>query len=221
MPRRPTCTAATFCSTLFGASPCHERKAAKPAWRPAPGVAGKAAAHCILSAAAGAWQLGYVACAGEILAQAADAKMKFEAVVVATGSGGTQGGLVAGMQMLDGVPVIGIAVEGDRREQEALAARQAAESLRLLGRAEIDLSGQVNVMDDFVGPGYARPTDAMREALSLAARFEGLVLDPVYTGKAFAGFLSLARSGRFDKKQSLLFVHTGGAPGLFGYPESI
>ena len=178
--------------------------------------------YCIpVGGSCGLGNLGYVACAGEILAQAADKKMKFEAVVVATGSGGTQGGLVAGMQLLDGAPVIGIAVEGDRREQEALATRQAAESLRLLGRADIDLSGQVNVMDDFVGPGYARPTDAMREALGLGARFEGLVLDPVYTGKAFAGFLSLARSGRFDKKQSLLFVHTGGTPGLFGYPESV
>jgi L-cysteate sulfo-lyase len=61
----------------------------------------------------------------------------------------------------------------------------------------------------------------MREALSLAARFEGLVLDPVYTGKAFAGFISLACSGRFGKNQSLLFMHTGGAPGLFGYPETL
>lgn len=165
--------------------------------------------------------LGYVACAGEILTQAADAKMKFEAVVVATGSGGTQGGLVAGMQLLDGAPVIGIAVESDRREQETLAALQVADTLRLLGHAGVVPAGQVTVMDDFVGPGYARPTDAMREALRLAARFEGLVLDPVYTGKAFAGLLALARSGRFGKDQSLLFVHTGGAPGLFGYPESI
>lgn len=178
--------------------------------------------YCIpVGGSCGLGNLGYVACAGEILAQAADAKLVFEAVVVATGSGGTQGGLVAGMQLLDGAPVIGIAVEGDQREQEALAARQVADTLRLFGHDDVVPAGLVNVMDDFVGPGYARPTDAMREALGLAGRFEGLVLDPVYTGKAFAGLLSLARSGRFDKKQSLLFVHTGGAPGLFGYPESI
>lgn len=178
--------------------------------------------YCIpVGGSCGLGNLGYVACAGEILTQAADAKMKFEAVVVATGSGGTQGGLVAGMQLLDGAPVIGIAVEGDRREQEALAARQVADTLRLLGHAGVVPAGQVTVMDDFVGPGYAKPTDAMREALRLAARFEGLVLDPVYTGKAFAGLLALARSGRFGKDQSLLFVHTGGSPGLFGYPESI
>lgn len=178
--------------------------------------------YCIpVGGSCGLGNLGYVACAEEILAQAADAKMTFEAVVVATGSGGTQGGLVAGMQLLDGAPVIGIAVEGDRREQEALTARQVADTLRLLGHDGVVPAGQVTVMDDFVGPGYAKPTDAMREALRLAARFEGLVLDPVYTGKAFAGLLALARSGRFDKKQPLLFLHTGGAPGLFGYPEGI
>jgi len=178
--------------------------------------------YCIpVGGSCGLGNLGYVACAGEILAQAAEAKMKFEAVVVATGSGGTQGGLVAGMQLRDGVPVIGIAVEGDRREQEVLAAGQVADTLRLLGHGGVVPAGQVTVMDDFVGPGYAKPTDAMREALRLAARFEGLVLDPVYTGKAFAGLLALARSGRFGKDQALLFVHTGGAPGLFGYPESI
>lgn len=178
--------------------------------------------YCVpVGGSCGLGDLGYVACAEEIITQSEDMNVRFDAVVVATGSGGTQGGLVAGMQRLDGAPVIGVAVEGDRREQETLAARQATESLGLLGRVDIDLNGQVNVMDDFIGPGYARPTDAMREALSLAARFEGLVLDPVYTGKAFAGFLSLARSGRFDKKQSLLFVHTGGTPGLFGYPEAV
>lgn len=178
--------------------------------------------YCIpVGGSCGLGNLGYVACAAEIMAQAAQENLEFETAVVATGSGGTQGGLVAGMQVSGGLAITGIAVEGDRREQEALAVRQAAETLRLLGRGEGDLSSQVTVLDDFAGPGYARPTQAMREALSLAARFEGLVLDPVYTGKAFAGFIALARSGRYGKDQSLLFVHTGGTPGLFGYPESI
>ncbi len=169
----------------------------------------------------GLGDLGYVACAEEIIAQSDDMNVRFDAVVVATGSGGTQGGLVAGMRLLEGAPVIGMAIEGTRAEQEALAAAQAMETLHLLGRDAADLDSSVAVMDDFVGSGYAKPTDSMREALSLAARFEGLVLDPVYTGKAFAGFIALARSGRFKNDQSLLFVHTGGVPGLFGYPESI
>lgn len=178
--------------------------------------------YCIpVGGSCGLGNLGYAACADEILAQSVEAGLEFDSIVVATGSGGTQGGLVAGMQMLGGVPVTGIAVEGDRHEQEALAACQASETLCLLGQDEIDPCNQVTVLDEFAGPGYAKPTDSMREALMLAARFEGLVLDPVYTGKAFAGLISLARSGRFTREQSLLFLHTGGAPGLFGYPESV
>ena len=178
--------------------------------------------YCIpVGGSCGLGNLGYVACANEILLQSDEMNVRFDAVVVTTGSGGTQGGLVAGMKLADGVPVIGIAVEGTRTEQEVLAAGQAAEALRLLGQEKTGIESTVEVLDEFVGPGYARPSESMREALSMAARFEGLVLDPVYTGKAFAGFIALARSGRYGKDQSLLFVHTGGTPGLFGYPESV
>lgn len=178
--------------------------------------------YCIpVGGSCGRGNLGYVACAAEILSQSAAAGLDFGAVVVATGSGGTQGGLVAGMQLLGRMPIIGIAVEGTRREQETLVSRQAAGVLDLLGHAANETNEAVEVMDEFAGAGYARPTDSMREAVSLAARLEGLLLDPVYTGKAFAGLIALARSGRYGKDQSLLFVHTGGVPGLFGYPESI
>lgn len=178
--------------------------------------------YCIpVGGSCGLGNFGYAVCAEEILNQASAAGLQFEAVVTATGSGGTQGGLVAGMRLLGGPPVIGIAVEGTRAEQQTLTAHQATDTLRLLGHGEADMAAEVTVMDEFVGPGYARPTDSMREALALAARFEGLVLDPVYTGKAFAGFIALARSGRFKQDQSLLFLHTGGVPGLFAYPESV
>lgn len=178
--------------------------------------------YCIpVGGSCGLGNLGYVVCAEEIMAQGAESGVRFETIVVATGSGGTQGGLVAGMRMSNGVPVTGIAVEGSRSEQETLASAQAAEVLRLLEQDHVGVAAHATVLDDFVGPGYAKPTDSMREALSLAARFEGLVLDPVYTGKAFAGFIALARSGRYGREQSLLFVHTGGSPGLFGYPESL
>ncbi|HMM55805.1 MAG TPA: D-cysteine desulfhydrase family protein [Candidatus Desulfobacillus sp.] len=178
--------------------------------------------YCIpVGGSCGLGNLGYVACAGEILAQARELGLRFDAVVVATGSGGTQGGLLAGMAGEAGVPVIGIAVEGTRAEQAALAAGQATETLRLLGVESRPAGVAAEVLDDFVGPGYARPTGEMREALRLAARFEGLVLDPVYTGKAFAGLMALARSSRFTRDDALLFVHTGGQPGLFGYPEAV
>jgi L-cysteate sulfo-lyase len=211
---------------LFGAQlhvlEAHESREARMAAR-AESLRGEGRRpYCIpVGGSCGLGNLGYVVCAEEILLQGAAADVSYTAVIVATGSGGTQGGLLAGMQLHGGVPVIGIAVEGTRQEQEALAARQASESLNLLGRSDLGLSAAVTVLDEFVGSGYARPTDSMREALSLAARFEGLVLDPVYTGKAFAGFISLACSGRFGKNQSLLFMHTGGAPGLFGYPETL
>ena len=211
---------------LFGAQihvlEAHESREARMAAR-AESLRGEGRRpYCIpVGGSCGLGNLGYVVCAEEILLQGAAADVSYTAVIVATGSGGTQGGLLAGMQLHGGVPVIGIAVEGTRLEQEALAARQASESLNLLGRSDLGLSAAVTVLDEFVGSGYARPTDSMREALSLAARFEGLVLDPVYTGKAFAGFISLACSGRFGKNQSLLFMHTGGAPGLFGYPETL
>ena len=178
--------------------------------------------YCIpVGGSCGLGNLGYVVCAQEIMAQGTERGVRFETIVVATGSGGTQGGLVSGMLMSGGVPVTGIAVEGSRSEQETLASKQAAEALRLLEQDHVGVAAHVTVLDDFVGSGYGKPTDAMREALSLAARFEGLVLDPVYTGKAFAGFIALARSSRYGKDQSLLFVHTGGAPGLFGYPDSL
>lgn len=211
---------------LFGArlhllQPHESRKACMAARDEALRAAGRRPYSIPLGGSCGLGNLGYVVCAEEIMTQAVAAKLKFDAVVVATGSGGTQGGLVAGMKLLGGASVIGVAVEGGREEQEALAAGQAKEALRLLGQKGAGNEDAVVVLDEFVGPGYARPTDSMREALRLAARFEGLVLDPVYTGKAFAGFLALARSGRFGKERSLLFVHTGGTPGLFGYPESV
>ncbi|MBI3140718.1 MAG: D-cysteine desulfhydrase [Rhodocyclales bacterium] len=165
--------------------------------------------------------LGYAACAEEVLTQARTLGLAFAAVVVATGSGGTQGGLVAGLHALGSpLPVVGIAVEGTRAEQEQLAHRQAAETVRALGAAALPRE-TVTVLDEYAGPGYARPTEAMREALRLAARFEGLVLDPVYTGKAFSGLIDLVRRGRFGRDESVLFLHTGGSPGLFAYPESV
>lgn len=166
--------------------------------------------------------LGYAVCAEEVLMQAGDHGEKFSAVIVATGSGGTQGGLVAGLQVKGSdLRVIGIAVEGTRAEQEALAYRQAAETAMLLGGKTAVPPGCVQVLDEYAGPGYAKPTEAMREALHLAGSLEGLVLDPAYTGKAFSGRIGLVRAGHFSNGESILFLHTGGAPGLFAYPGSL
>jgi D-cysteine desulfhydrase len=150
--------------------------------------------------------LGYVRCAIEILAQAP----RTDLVVVASGSGGTHSGLAAGLG--DHGRVLGIDV-GARPAIAAyvqdLAARAAAlaELPAPVGAARVD-SGQV-------GAGYAAHTDACREAIRMAARLEGLVLDPVYTGKAMAGLIAARRGGEIAADAHVVFVHTGGLPGLF------
>jgi L-cysteate sulfo-lyase len=194
-------------------------------------MAGRAAAlrgegrspYCIpVGGSCATGNLGYAVCAEELSWQAGDLGEKFAAVIVATGSGGTQGGLVAGLHALgSSLCVIGIAVEGTRAEQEALAYRQAAETALLPGGQTSVPPGAVRVWDEYAGPGYAKPTEAMREALHLAGSLEGLVLDPVYTGKAFSGLIGLVRAGHFGNGESILFLHTGGAPGLFAYPDSL
>lgn len=179
------------------------------------------ATYCIpVGGSCATGNLGYVACAEELSAQAHELGVRFDAVIVATGSGGTQGGLVAGLHAIGSdVRAIGITVEGTRTEQEALAYSQAVETAGLLQEGLAVPRDRILVLDDYVGPGYAKPTDALREALRLAARFEGLVLDPVYTGKAFAGLVDIVRTHRIAADGSVLFLHTGGAPGLFAYPD--
>lgn len=165
--------------------------------------------------------IGYATCAEEILAQSAQLGVKLSAVFVATGSGGTHAGLVAGLHALGSdLPVIGVAIEGTRADQECIVFDLAAETAHALAAPPLARE-RVTVLDEYAGPGYARPTDAMREALRLAAGFEGLVLDPVYTGKAFAGLVDVVRRRRITADGPVLFMHTGGAPGLFAYPDAL
>jgi D-cysteine desulfhydrase len=79
----------------------------------------------------------------------------------------------------------------------------------------------ISCVDDYVGPGYSRPTPEMVEAVTMTARLEGVLLDPVYTGKAMAGLIGLIRQGRFKKNENVLFVHTGGSPALYAYIDAI
>ncbi|MBL8474137.1 MAG: D-cysteine desulfhydrase family protein [Rhodocyclaceae bacterium] len=162
---------------------------------------------------------GYVMCAEEMLQQFAALPHPVRAVVVANGSGGTQAGLVAGMHLLNArIKVIGIAVEGSRREQEEQVFALAAETVAALGGRRLPRAA-VTVLDEWAGPGYAKPTPQMLEAVALAAAHEGLVLDPVYTGKAMSGLVGLFREGYFGAEDGVVFLHSGGAPGLFAYPD--
>lgn len=147
---------------------------------------------------------------------------RFDAIVTASGSGGTHAGLVAGMTALRcDIPVLGISTRHPQAHQTEHIHRLAQQTYQHalgddpnVGKVPVDA---VTVYDDYVGPGYSLPTPAMAEAVTLFARTEGILLDPVYSGKAAAGFLDLVRKGTFKAGANVLFLHTGGAPTLYHY----
>ena len=153
--------------------------------------------------------LGYVACAEEIRGQG----MKFDHLVCAEGSGGTMAGLALGAKLfLPGTRVYGMMVDTDPFDVITLRLmREAAELLE----ADLAISGEDFTLRDLCGPGYAIPSEEGNAAVELMAREEGIFLDPVYTGKAFAGLLQIAREGAFREDDRVLFLHSGGAGGLF------
>ena len=162
--------------------------------------------------------LGYVACAEELLAQTFDLGLDLDHVVCASGSGGTHAGLLAGLVGANaGLPLTGINVRRPRAEQEANIRALTESTLALLGVRAPLADDAVIALDEWVGPGYSLPTDEMVEAVRLLARLEGVLLDPVYTGKAFAGLIGLIRRGAFKAGETVLFVHTGGSPALYAY----
>ncbi|MFA7262548.1 MAG: D-cysteine desulfhydrase [Caulobacter sp.] len=161
--------------------------------------------------------LGYVDCALELATQANDEGLVIDRLVTATGSAGTQAGLVAGMAVSGAdIPVLGIGVRAPKDKQETNVFNLAVETAALLGHAERVTREMVVADCDYVGAGYGLIDEAVIDALKLAARTEGLLLDPVYTGKAMKGLIALARAGAFEG-QTVVFLHTGGAQGLFGY----
>ena len=166
--------------------------------------------------------LGYVQAAREIAAQMAARDQDFDAVVVASGSGLTHSGLLFGLRALgQRVPVQGICV---RRPAEAQRARIAAKCHDLAVMLEIPapVSPEDILIDDTaLAPGYGRPSAAVGEAIRLAATREGLLLDPVYSGKVMAGLTGLARAGAWPEGARVLFIHTGGTPALFAYGEEL
>lgn len=164
--------------------------------------------------------LGYVACAEEILAQSFELSLPIDHLVCASGSGGTHAGLVAGLfGNQSGIPVTGISVRADREPQERKLHALANATSQLAGATHEVPANEVSVKDDYVGPGYSLPTPEMSAAIQLFARLEGILLDPVYTGKTAAGLIGLVRDGAFAPESNVLFVHTGGSPALYAYPN--
>lgn len=166
--------------------------------------------------------LGYVACADEVLAQSFELGIAFDHMVVSSGSGGTHAGIVAGLHAAQaGIPVTGISVRAERAPQEAKIRALADDALELGGGTRGVPAEAVVVDDGYVGPGYSLPTDAMVAAIQTFARSEGILLDPVYTGKTAAGLIGMVRAGAFDASARVLLLHTGGAPALYAYQDVV
>lgn len=165
--------------------------------------------------------LGYVNAVLELAQQSADMGVHVDHLVHATGSAGTQAGLVAGLQaMHSAIRLLGIGVRAPREKQERMVYDLACRTWSLLGLdGELPRSA-VQANCDYVGDGYGLPTSGMAEAVTLLARTEGILLDPVYTGKGMAGLIDLVRKGRFSKDQNIVFLHTGGSAALFGYANA-
>jgi L-cysteate sulfo-lyase len=166
--------------------------------------------------------LGYAGCAAEIIDQERELGVRFDTIVVPNGSSGTHAGLVAGMAAAGDDPAriqsftVLAALDQAEKETERLAAR----SLQLLAPGETLPDGAIMIDGSQRGEAYGIPTDAMLDAIRIMARSEGLLLDPVYSGKAFAGFLDCVRSAVWNDRNAL-FVMTGGTPGLFAYRNAL
>ncbi|KFX06876.1 cytochrome C biogenesis protein CcmE [Pectobacterium betavasculorum] len=164
--------------------------------------------------------LGYVACAEELLFQSSQQRLRIDHIVHATGSTGTQAGLVTGLAATHSqIPLLGISVRAPKAKQEENVYALAQRTWQLLGiPGELPRSA-VQVNSDYVGKGYGIPTEGTLEALRLLAQLEGILLDPVYSGKGMAGLIDLIRQGHFRADENVVFIHTGGSAGLFGYRQ--
>jgi L-cysteate sulfo-lyase len=162
--------------------------------------------------------LGYVNCAFELVGQANDRGMVIDHIVTATGSAGTQAGLITGLKALNaGIPLLGIGVRAPKEKQEESVFNLARRTAEKLGCPTVVAREDVVANTDYVGAGYGIPREDTLEAIRMFAGLEGILLDPVYSGKGAAGLIDLIRKGRFTKGQRVVFLHTGGAAGLFGY----
>jgi D-cysteine desulfhydrase len=165
---------------------------------------------------------GYVACAEEILNQLFEKGLKIDRVVCASGSTGTHAGLITGFfGNNSNIPVIGVNVSRTKEVQEDMVYDLVKKTATHVGVNSAIPRDAVLCFGDYVGPGYSLPTPQMAEAVRMLARLEGILMDPVYTGKAMAGFIDLIRQGFFSKDENVLFVHTGGSPALYVYMEEI
>ena len=162
--------------------------------------------------------LGYVNCAFELLNQVNSTGLKIDHLVHATGSAGTQAGLITGLQAMNAqIPLLGIGVRAPKPKQEENVYNLACATAEKLGCAGVVAREDVVANTDYVGDGYGIPTESGLEAIRMFAELESILLDPVYSAKGAAGLIDLIRKGHFKKGERVVFLHTGGAAALFGY----
>ena len=166
--------------------------------------------------------LGYVNCAIELLTQANDRGLVIDHLITATGSAGTQGGLIVGLKATSSnIPLLGIGVSASQDEQEQKVFDLAELTADYIGAPGVVNRGDVVANCNYIGEGYGIPTASMNEAVMLLARTEGLLFDPVYSGKALAGMIDLVRNGEFASAKNVVFLHTGGSAALFAYADQL
>ena len=166
--------------------------------------------------------VGYVDAFAEILGQMRAGGAEPDYIVHATGSGGTQAGLVVGARALtSGCRVLGISVSDPKGPFSEIVLEIARATDEALGLGLEIHPGDVVVFDEYLGEGYAKVDRAVAEVIRLVFQTEGIVLDPVYTAKAMIGLIDLVKTGFFDPKDKIVFVHTGGTPALFPNREKI
>tara|TARA_R110002096_G_scaffold358762_2_gene551851 strand:+ start:797 stop:1795 length:999 start_codon:yes stop_codon:yes gene_type:complete len=166
--------------------------------------------------------LGYVQCGIELLQQLDEQDLAVDHIVTATGSAGTHAGLAVGLRGSGSdLPILGIGVNAPQNVQEERVYKLALETADLLSVPGCVSREDIVADCNYIGPGYGEPTDGMNEAILMLARQEGLLFDPVYSGKALAGMIDYIREGRFKQGQSIIFLHTGGSAGLFAYADTL
>jgi D-cysteine desulfhydrase len=165
---------------------------------------------------------GYVAAMEELDAQLRERGIRLDRIVVASSSFGTQAGMCVGARRLDlGVQIAGICIDSSAEELRREVARIAARTERRMGLDPSVTPADVVGFDGYLGGGYAVLAEPEKEAILLAARTEGILLDPVYTGRAMAGLIDLVRKGELGPGENVLFWHTGGAAALHAYAEQL
>ena len=143
-------------------------------------------------------------------------------IVTATGSAGTQAGLIVGLKAINAnIPLLGFGVRAPKAKQEENVFNLAEKTAEKLGCAGVVKRGDVVADADYVGAGYGIPRDDTLEAIRMFAELEGILLDPVYSGKGAAGLIDYCRKGRFKKGERVVFLHTGGSVALFGYDDVV